>query len=391
MQVAVFTREYPPEIYGGAGVHVNYLVRELRRLVEVSVHCFGAPRQGAEARRPDPDLAGANVTLQTLSVDLRLADSVGAADVVHSHTWYANVAGHLSKLLLGVPHVVTTHSLEPLRPWKVEQLGRGYAVSSWCELVGLSAADAVIAVSAAMRRDVLACYPQVTPDRVHVIHNGIDTDEYRPEWSSDTLKGLGIDLDRPVVLFVGRITRQKGLGYLLAAAPHLRRDAQLVLCAGSPDTEDLAAETAAAVEELQHQRSGVVWLRHSLAKAELIQVLSHATVFVCPSIYEPMGIVNLEAMACATAVVATHTGGIPEVVDDGETGLLVPIDQPRPGAEPSHPDEFARNLAAAINRLVDRPEDARLMGEAGRLRAVERFSWAAVAERTLGLYQNLLS
>lgn len=389
MQVAIFTREYPPDIYGGAGVHVDYLVRALRASVDVRVHCFGARRPGAQAQQPDPELAGANMTLQSLSVDLRMAAEATGADVVHSHTWYANMAGHLSKLLLGVPHVVTTHSLEPLRPWKAEQLGRGYAVSSWCEQVALTGADAIVAVSAAMRADVLSCYPQIDPERVQVIHNGIDTEEYRPEPPTDALGRMGVDLGRPIVVFVGRITHQKGLRYLLAAAARLRPQAQLVLCAGSPDTEELAQQTESAVAELRRQRDGVVWLRRILPKADLIQLLSQATVFVCPSIYEPLGIVNLEAMACGAAVVATATGGIPEVIVDGETGLLVPIDQPAPGADPSDADRFVADLASALNRLVDRPEWARSMGQAGRQRVVSHFSWPAVARRTLALYQAL--
>ena len=390
------TREYPPEVYGGAGVHVEYLVRELRRLVDVDVHCMGEPRHepGVVAHAPDPrlDAAGANAALRVMSTDLAMAAAAAGADVVHSHTWYANFAGHVAKLLHGVPHVATTHSLEPLRPWKAEQLGGGYALSSFCERTALEAADAVIAVSAGMRDDVLRCYPGVNPDRVHVVHNGIDTDEYRPDPATDALAAYGVDPDRPSVLFVGRITRQKGLPYLLAAADRLRPEAQLVLLAGAPDTADIAAEVGALVGALRRARHGVVWVEAMLPRAEVRQFLTHATVFVCPSIYEPMGIVNLEAMACATAVVATATGGIPEVVADGETGLLVPIapDPADPYGAPRDPGAFAAALADRVNALLDEPATAARMGESGRRRAVQLFSWATVAATTRDLYVSLL-
>lgn len=386
-------------MYGGAGVHVEYLARELATRVDLAVHCFGADRPPdamlrTVAHRPWEALAGGEpwaAALQALSVDLEMAAAVGGADLVHSHTWYANLGGHLAKLLHGVPHVATVHSLEPLRPWKAEQLGGGYAVSSWCERVALEAADAIVAVSAEHRRDLLACYPAVDPARVTVIGNGIDTDEYRPDGGTDVLERHGIDLALPSVVFVGRITRQKGLAHLLAAAPLLRPDAQLVLCAGAPDTPELAAEIEAAVERLRATRGGVVWIEEMLPRREVIQILSHATVFVCPSVYEPLGIVNLEAMACEVAVVATATGGIPEVVEDGVTGLLVPFD-PVEGhsREPRDPARFAADIAERVNALLADPERSRRMGEAGRRRAIEQFGWPAVAERVLQLYGRLL-
>ncbi|WP_344743169.1 glycogen synthase [Streptosporangium vulgare] len=308
------------------------------------------------------------------------------ADLVHSHTWYANFAGHVAKMLYGTPHVVTTHSLEPLRPWKAEQLGGGYTLSSWAERGALATADAIIAVSEGMRRDVLASYPEISPERVTVIHNGIDTGEYAPDRDTDVLERHGIDPSRPYVVFVGRITRQKGLVHLLHAARDFHPDAQLVLCAGAPDTPEIAAEVTALVRGLD--REGVVWISEMLPRPEVIQILTHATVFVCPSVYEPMGIVNLEAMACETAVVATATGGIPEVVADGSTGLLVPIEQAADGT-PHDPDAFAAGLAGRVNRLLADPALATRMGEAGRIRAVEHFSWERIAERTMDLYRRV--
>ncbi|GLY23830.1 glycogen synthase [Micromonospora sp. NBRC 101691] len=392
LRVDLLTREYPPEVYGGAGVHVEYLARELRRLADVRVHCFGAPRtEPGVTAYPEPvELAGANAALRTMGVDLAMAAGCAGADVVHSHTWYANLAGHTAKLLHGVPHVVTVHSLEPLRPWKAEQLGGGYALSSWCERTAIEAADAVIAVSAGMMRDVLAAYPTVDPARVRVVHNGIDTDQYAPDHGTDVLARLGVDPSRPSVVYVGRITRQKGLPYLLRAARELPADAQLVLLAGAPDTPEIAAEVEGLVDELRATRSGVVWVAEMLPKHEVIQVLTHATVFVCPSVYEPMGIVNLEAMACETAVVATATGGIPEVVADGETGLLVPIEQATDGSgTPLDPERFVADLAAAINTLLADPERVEKFGHAGRRRAVEHFSWDAIAERTVEVYRSV--
>ena len=385
------TREYPPEVYGGAGVHVEYLARELRRLTELEVRCFGVERETARAFRPPAELAHANAALQTMAVDLAMAADMDGGSLVHSHTWYANLGGHVAKLLHGVPHVMTTHSLEPLRPWKAEQLGGGYALSSFCERTAIEAADAVVAVSSAMREDVLAAYPGVDPGRVNVILNGIDAEQYRPDEGVDVLARYGVDPDAPSVVFVGRITRQKGIVHLLEAALRFDPRAQLVLAAGAPDTEEIARATAAQVERLRAERGGVVWIEKMLDKGEVIQLLSRATVFVCPSIYEPLGIVNLEAMACGAAVVATRTGGIPEVVVDGETGLLVPFDDFDPVTrEPSDPDGFARALAERVNALLADPDLAARMGEAGRRRAVERFSWAAIAEQTLALYRALL-
>jgi alpha-maltose-1-phosphate synthase len=351
LRVALLTREYPPEVYGGAGVHVAYLARELAGLVDLTVHCQGADREGAVAHRPWDHLAGANPVLGVMSADLSMTAAVGSADVVHSHTWYANLAGHLASLLYGVPHLVTVHSLEPLRPWKAEQLGGGYALSSWCERVAVEAAACVIAVSEGMRADVLAAYPAVPPGRVRVIRNGIDTAEYAPDPATDVLDQYGIDPARPSVIFVGRITRQKGVPVLLRAA-------------------------AALVADLRAARSGVIWIPEMLPKRAVIQLLSHATVFACPSLYEPLGIVNLEAMACGTAVVASAVGGIPEVVSDGETGLLVP---------PDAPDA----LAAALNALLCDPARAEAFGRAGRERAVAEFGWQAVAAQTADLYAEL--
>ncbi len=382
MHVAVLTREFPPDIYGGAGVHVDFLVRELRRLAQVDVHCFGAPRDGAVAHAPAVSLANANPALQTLSTDLSIADTLAGCDVVHSHTWYANFAGVVGSLLHGAPHVLTAHSLEPQRPWKIEQLGGGYRISSWVERAAYESADAVIAVSEGMARDVLSVYPFVDPARVHVIHNGIDTALYAPDHDTDVLTRYGIDPARPYVLFVGRITRQKGLAHLLRAALEFPADAQLVLCASSPDTPEIGAEVSAAVDRLRPGRS-VVWIPEMLARPELVQLLTAAAVFVCPSVYEPLGIVNLEAMACETAVVASAVGGIPEVVADGETGLLVPYSA---GA----PDAFEAGLAAAVTVVLADPGRAAKMGRAGRDRAVHEFGWDTVARRTLDVYASLL-
>src|SRR5690348_13574986 len=399
LRVALLTREYPPDVYGGAGVHVEYLARELSRLVDLTVHCFGAERVAASgptvvAHEPWTQLDGAEpyaASLRAISGDLAMASAVDGSQLAHSHTWYANLAGHLAKLVHGVPHVANVHSLEPLRPWKVEQLGGGYAVSSWCERTALEAADAVVAVSAEHRRDLLGCYPLVDPARVTVIGNGIDTDEYRPDRGTDVLERYSIDPNRPSVLFVGRITRQKGLTHLLDAAHQMHESAQLVLCAGAADTPELAAEIKTRIEELQRTRDGVVWIEQMLPKTDVIQLLSHAAIFVCPSIYEPLGIVNLEAMACEAAVVATATGGIPEVVEDEVTGLLVPFDPVDDASRtPRDPERFAREIADRVNRLLDDPAEARRLGVAGRGRAVADFSWSTVAERVQALYRTLL-
>jgi starch synthase len=395
IRVDLLTREYPPEVYGGAGVHVEYLARDLRALADVRVHCFGAKRDepGVTAYPEPVELAGANAALRTMGVDLEMAAGCDGTDIVHSHTWYANLAGHTAKLLYGVPHVVTTHSLEPLRPWKAEQLGGGYALSSFCERTAIVNADAIIAVSGGMKRDVLAAYPEVDESKIHVVYNGIDTEQYQPDHGTDVIERLGIDLSRPSVVFVGRITRQKGLPYLLRACHDLPPQVQIVLLAGAPDTREIAAEVEGLAIQLRNARDehGVVWVQEMLPKQEVIQVLTHATVFVCPSIYEPMGIVNLEAMACETAVVATATGGIPEVVADGETGLLVPIDQVADGTgTPVAPDRFVADFAAAMTTLLEDPARAKEMGLAGRRRAVQRFSWNRIAEDTMAVYRSVL-
>jgi starch synthase len=386
MRVAVMSREYPPDVYGGAGVHVEFLVRELRKLVDVEVHCFGPDRAeaGVHAYGTPPGLAEANGALRTLGTDIAIAAAVGGADVLHSHTWYANLAGVLGARLHGVPHVLTAHSLEPQRPWKAEQLGGGYRVSSWAERQAYETADAVVAVSYGMRADVLDAYPFVDPAKVHVIHNGIDTTLYAPVHAEDTLLRYGIDPGRPSAVFVGRITRQKGLTHLLRAAERFDPAVQLVLCAGAPDTPEIAAETTAAVEHLATTRTGVVWIHDMLPRDELAQLLTHATAFVCPSVYEPLGIVNLEAMACETAVVASAVGGIPEVVADGLTGILVPY-------YAVSTEEFEAGLADAVNALCADPVRATAMGLAGRERAIHEFGWDTIAHRTVELYASLLA
>jgi starch synthase len=393
MKVALLTREYPPDVYGGGGVHVEYLARELRRLVEVDVHAWGATRDGAVGHEAWDALAGSEpelAALRAMSIDLTMAAATADADVVHSHTWYANLGGHLTKLMRDVPHVMTAHSLEPLRPWKAEQLGGGYALSSFCERTAIEAADAVVAVSEGMRRDVLSAYPAVDPARVSVIYNGIDAAQYAPDAGTDALERHGIDPGAPTIAFVGRITRQKGVEHLLAAMEHVDGGVQLVLCAGAPDTPEIGTAVSARVERLRAQRDGVLWIEQMLPKPEVIQILSHATVFACPSIYEPLGIVNLEAMACETAVVATATGGIVEVVDDGVTGLLVPIDPVDDGTgEPRDPAQFAHDFAARLNELVSNPARAADMGRAGRARVTDHFEWGAIAEQTVALYQRL--
>ena len=377
LRVALLTREYPPEVYGGAGVHVTYLARELASLVDLTVHCQGADRPDAVAHRPWDLLADANQALRVVSTDLSMAAAVGSAQLVHSHTWYANLAGHLAAMLYDVPHVVTMHSLEVLRPWKAEQLGGGYTVSSWCERVAATSAAAVVAVSEGMRADIMTAYPEISPERIRVIRNGIDTTEYRPDPGTGVLARYGIDRSRPYVIFVGRITRQKGLPVLLHAASSLIPEAQLVLCAGQADTPELEAEVTELVNGLRASRSGVVWIPEMLPKSEVIQLLTHATVFACPSVYEPLGIVNLEAMACGTAVVGSRTGGIPEVVAEGETGLLAP---------PGEPEA----LAVALNALLCDPDRAEAMGQAGRKRVVAEFGWPAIAAQTADLYAELV-
>ncbi|MCX6500561.1 MAG: glycogen synthase [Arthrobacter sp.] len=397
MRIDIVTKEFPPEIYGGAGVHVAELSRVLAKEVELHVRAFGAPREpdyhGATVTSyPVPeDLAGANAAVQTLGVDVRIVPDIAGADLVHSHTWYANMAGHIASLLHGIPHVLSAHSLEPLRPWKAEQLGGGYALSSWVEKTAYESAAAIIAVSEGMRQDILRSYPEVDPAKVRVVHNGIDVSLWNRDEGEDAIRALGIDPELPSVVFVGRNTRQKGVPYLLRAAAKLPADVQLVLCLGAADTPELAAETARLIEELQSQRSGVILVERMLPRHELIQVLSHATAFACPSIYEPLGIVNLEAMACGAAVVASATGGIPEVVQHGETGLLVQLEQVTDGTgTPLDPEKFVTEFAAALTEVVSDPERTRAMGQAGRRRAEEHFSWESITETTLEVYRSVL-
>ncbi|MGW0452947.1 glycogen synthase [Gordonia sputi] len=388
MRVAMMTREYPPEVYGGAGVHVTELVRHLRSLVTVDVHCMGVPRDDAFVYSPDPALAKANPALSMLSTDLRMTQGAAGADIAHSHTWYTGTAGHLAARLYDIPHILTAHSLEPLRPWKAEQLGGGYQVSSWSERNAVEYADAVIAVSSGMRADVVNAYPRLDPERVHVVRNGIDTTLWypveEPYNQESTLVRLGIDPSRPVVAFVGRITRQKGVGHLIAAAHHFDPAIQLVLCAGAPDTPEIAAQTEAAVAELAAARDGVHWVREMLPLPRIREILTAADVFVCPSVYEPLGIVNLEAMACQTAVVASAVGGIPEVVRDNVTGQLVPYDL-------TDAVGFERGIAEAVNDVVGDPAAATAMGSAGRERAESEFSWDSIAEQTLDVYRSTLA
>ncbi len=391
------TKEFPPEIYGGAGVHVAELSRVLAAKVDLRVHAFGADREtdyhGATVSSYGnlPELNGANPAMQTLGVDLQIVPDIAGADLVHSHTWYANMAGHLASLLHGIPHVLSAHSLEPLRPWKAEQLGGGYALSSWVEKTSYEAAAAIIAVSDGMRQDILRSYPEVDPAKVKVIHNGIDVDMWQRDETDDVVRSLGIDPSRPSVVWVGRVTRQKGVPYLLKAAAALPPEVQLVLCAGAADTPELGAEVNSLIEGLKAQRDGVIVIERMLPRNELIQVLSHATVFACPSIYEPLGIVNLEAMACGAAVVASATGGIPEVVAHGETGLLVPLEQVTDGTgTPLDPEKFVADFAAALIEVVNDPARARAMGEKGRLRAQDHFSWESIVEQTLEVYRSVL-
>ncbi|MEU5305832.1 glycogen synthase [Streptomyces noursei] len=393
MRAALLSREYPPDVYGGAGVHVDRLSRELRRLVDLQVHCFGAPRPEPHvtAHRLPSEPTGANPALRVIGVAPAIAAAVAGFDVVHSHTWYTNLAGHLAKLLHGTPHVLTAHSLEPLRPWKAEQLAGGYQLSLFCERTAVLGADRLIAVSHAMRDDLLRCYPELDPDRVTVIHNGIDTEEFAPDPGTAELTPLGIRTDRPTVACVARLTRQKGLLHLLRAAPYLAPGTQLVMCVGSPDTAEIASEFSGLAQEVRAQGVDLVHVREPLSRGALRQLLSYADVFACPSVYEPLGIVNLEAMACGTPVVATAVGGIPEVVTDGETGLLVPIEaDPDNGGEPADADGFARNFASRLNELLADQERARRMGRAGRHRAAEHFSWPAIAAQVHEIYRSVV-
>jgi starch synthase len=392
MRVDIITKEYPPDIYGGAGVHVTELVKALREKLDVRVRAFGAPRNEADttAYGVPSELANANGAIQTLGTDLEIVPDVAGADVVHSHTWYANFAGHLASLLHGIPHIVTAHSLEPLRPWKAEQLGGGYAVSSYIEKTAYEGAAAIVAVSGGMRADILRSYPALDPGKVRVIYNGIDVDAWHPVEDPELLAKLGVDASRPSVVFVGRITRQKGLPYFLRAAERLPADVQVILCAGAPDTPQIMAEVEQLVRGLQQTRDGVLWIDRMLSRHELCTVLSAATTFVCPSIYEPLGIVNLEAMACGAAVVGTATGGIPEVVVDGVTGRLVPIEQVQDGTgTPLDPDRYVADLARVLTEVVSDPKAAAAYGAAGRERATKDFSWESIADATAALYAEV--
>jgi starch synthase len=397
-KATLFTNEYPPNVYGGAGVHVEYLSQALARRIAVEVRCFGDQRvdapnltvrgypKWAEAKEnTDPRFAGA---LDAFHRSLAMAKDTIDADVVHCHTWYTDMGGLLASRLWDVPFVLSIHSLEPLRPWKVEQLGNGYHLSSWMERTAMEHADAIIAVSAQTREDVLRLF-DVQPARVHVIHNGIDPEEYRPSGTTDALVRNGVDPAKPYVLFVGRVTRQKGIIHLVDAIPQIDPSLQIVLCAGAPDTPEIGREMEARVAEVSARRPGVTWFREMLPRPDVIQLYEHAAVFCCPSVYEPFGIINLEAMACETAVVASRVGGIPEVVVPEETGLLVDLRLQHGTFEPSDPAAFSAGLAAAINRLAAEPELRARMGSRGRQRVLEHFSWDAIAETTLNLYRTL--
>jgi len=400
LRAALFTREYPPNIYGGAGVHVDYLSRELAKQIEVEIHCWGNQRSddgNLHVRGAEPWSEITNGTqgkfkgaLEAFSLNLTQIKALENVDIAHTHTWYVSMAGYLAKKLYGIPFVLTTHSLEPLRAWKSEQLGTGYAMSSWMERTAILDADAVIAVSEGTRQDILRVYP-LPPERVHVIYNGIDVAEYRRTDDTAVLKAYGVDPSAPYVLFVGRITRQKGVTHLVDAIRYMPRDTQVVLCAGAPDTPEIAAEMREKVQESRKLNKRVVWIEKMVTRAETIQLYSHARVFCCPSVYEPFGIINLEAMACSAPVVASATGGIKEVVVDGETGYLVPFEQHPVTGFPTHPDNFARALAARISELLADPEKCKQFGEAGRKRAEDKFSWTSIADQTIQLYRELIA
>ncbi len=407
MRVALLTREYPPNVYGGAGVHVEELSKVLAAHADVDVHAFDGPRENENAPAGvtvygydyPAELSSANAAIKTLGVDLEMADRVGTADILHSHTWYANMAGHLGGMLYGIPHVLSAHSLEPLRPWKREQLGGGYEISSWVERTAYEAADGIVAVSHAMRNDILRCYPKIEPKQVRVIHNGIDLSGWNaPETDEEIavarqyFASYGLDPDRPTVMFVGRITRQKGVPGLLRAIAKLPEDIQVILCAGAPDTPEIAAETEALVNDLQSRREGIVWISDFLGRAKIIRLLSCSTTFVTPSIYEPLGIVNLEAMAVGLPVVGTDTGGIPDCIEDGVTGTLVPIEQLDDGTgTPVHPEIFESDLASALETVCANPEKARKMGAAGRKRVEDHFSWESIALKTMDFYRDVIA
>jgi starch synthase len=401
VRVGLFTREYPPQVYGGAGVHVDYLSRELAKEIEVEVHCWGPQHfdeanlhvRGAEpwaeiTQGTEGKFKGA---LEALSLNLTQVKALKGIDIVHTHTWYVSMAGYLAKKLYEVPFVLTTHSLEPLRAWKAEQLGSGYAMSSWMEQTAILDADAIVAVSQGTKADILRAYPAVDPTRIQVIYNGIDLAEYQRTSETKALIEYGVDPAVPYILFVGRITRQKGVTHLVDAIRHLPVDTQVVLCAGAPDTPEIATELRQKVDEARRHHPRIVWIEKMVTKAEAIQLYSHARVFCCPSVYEPFGIINLEAMACRAPVVASSTGGIKEVVVDGETGYLVPFDQDPVTSFPLDPEKFARDLAARLNQLLDDPEKCRKFGDAGRQRVEATFSWTAIAHQTIALYERLIA
>ena len=400
MKVGLFTREYPPQVYGGAGVHVDYLSRELAKEIEVEVHCWG-PQQADDGnlhvRGAEPWAEISNGTegkfkgaLEALSLNLTQIKALEGIDIVHTHTWYVSMAGFLAKKLYGVPFVLTTHSLEPLRAWKAEQLGSGYAMSSWMERTAILDADAIIAVSQGTKADILKAYPEVKPARIHVIYNGIDLTEYQQTADSTALVEYGVDPAVPYVLFVGRITRQKGVTHLVDAINFLPPETQVVLCAGAPDTPEIAAELREKVDRARERHPRIVWIEKMLSKPEAIQLYSNCRVFCCPSVYEPFGIINLEAMACRAPVVASSTGGIKEVVVDGQTGYLVPFDQDPVTSFPRHPEIFARDLAVRIAALLHDPDRCKRFGDAGRKRVEETFSWTAIAHQTIDLYRSLI-
>jgi alpha-maltose-1-phosphate synthase len=400
VRVGLFTREYPPQVYGGAGVHVDYLSRELAKTIEVEVHCWGpqqADNGNLHVRGQEPWAQISNGTegkfkgaLEAFSLNLTQVKALEAIDVVHTHTWYVSMAGYLAKKLYGVPFVLTTHSLEPLRAWKAEQLGSGYAMSSWMERTAILDADAIIAVSAGTKADILRAYPEVDPARIHVIYNGIDLDEYQKTDETRALIEYGVDPDVPYVLFVGRITRQKGVTHLVDAIRYLPPQTQVVLCAGAPDTPEIADELRAKVEAARRDHPHIVWIEKMVTRQETIQLYSNARVFCCPSVYEPFGIINLEAMACRAPVVASATGGIKEVVVEGETGFLVPFDQDPVTSFPRDPEKFAQDLGARISELLGDPVKCKRFGDAGRKRVEDTFSWTAIAHQTIDLYSQLI-
>ena len=396
----MFTREFPPEVYGGAGVHVEYLSRELAKQIEVVVHCWGRQnfddgKLHVRGAKPWEEITNGTEgkfksALEALSLNLTQVKALAAVDIVHTHTWYVSMAGFIAKKLYDVPFVLTTHSLEPLRAWKADQLGSGYAMSSWMERTAILDADAIIAVSKSTREDILRAYPDVKPDRIHVIYNGIDLAEYQKTSETTALNDYGVDPAKPYVLFLGRITRQKGVTYLVDAIRYLPRDTQIVLCAGAPDTPEIATEMRQKVEDARRHHPHIVWIEKMIAKREAIELYSNARVFCCPSIYEPFGIINLEAMACRAPVVASATGGIKEVVVDGETGYLIPFDQDLVTSFPVEAEKFSRDLAAGINRLLEDPERCKRFGDAGRRRVEETFTWDTIARQTIHLYKQLV-